>query len=51
VTYDDGRSLHWRVWCETSNEQEARAALRTCPGEGVLERLYERSDAEWRPEP
>jgi len=42
---DDPRA----VWCETSNEAQAREALKTCPGGGVLQRLHERSESEWRP--
>jgi hypothetical protein len=36
------------VWCGTSNEQEARAALARCPGGGVLLRQYVRSESEYR---
>ena len=42
--YDDGRV---QVWCETSVEREARAALARCPGGGVLQRLYVRSEQRW----
>ena len=59
VIYADGStypSSHFcagqpRVWCETSNEDEARKSLETCPGGGVLQRLYERQPTEtkeWR---
>ena len=34
------------VWCETSDEEEARDALKTCPG-GVLYRDYERCERKW----
>ena len=34
------------VWCETSDEQEARAAVR--PGDRLF-RLWQRSEQEWRP--
>jgi hypothetical protein len=39
------------VWCETSNEREAREALKTCPRGGVLQLLWERTDQMWRPVP
>jgi hypothetical protein len=42
VTAPDGS-----LWCETSNEQEARDAMRS--GD-TLQRLYERSESEWRGE-
>jgi hypothetical protein len=29
-----------RIWCETSDEAEARDALGRCPGGGALERGY-----------
>lgn len=45
----------WRVvsadgslWCETSDEDEARESMR--PGD-TLCRLWERHDSEWRDEP
>lgn len=47
VIYADNR-LRPKVWCETSSEDEARAALQTCPGGGVLQRLYVRTQREWR---
>lgn len=34
------------LWCETSDEEEARASMR--PGDTIA-RLYERSEHEWRP--
>lgn len=38
-----------RLWCETSNEDEARRALLMCPYDFPwLERLFERSEREWR---
>lgn len=40
VTAPDGS-----LWCETSNEQEAREA--ECPGDAI-QRLYERVESEWR---
>jgi len=36
-----------KLWCETSNEAEARENVR--PGDS-LHRLYEKADAEWREE-
>lgn len=62
VTYADGRRFGpgqyagidleglLQVWCETSNEEEAREALQTCPSGGVLWCLYERIEREWRVE-
>lgn len=46
VTYDDG------LWCETSDEDEARDALATAPGGNVrLERLWETVPRrQWRSE-
>lgn len=45
----------WRViapdgslWCETSDEREAREAVR--PGD-ELQRIWQRPQYEWRPEP
>lgn len=40
-----------RVWCESSDEAEARQALATCPTGGRLQRLYDRVEREWRDEP
>jgi hypothetical protein len=37
-----------QLWCETSDEHEAREALVRCPGGGVLQQLYERTEREWR---
>ena len=50
VIYAQERPGGWRanVWCETSNPAEARAALTKCPGGGVLQRIYEREEREWR---
>lgn len=56
VIYADGRVFpeghSWagspQVWCESSDEQEVRASLETCPGGGVLRRLYERRERKWR---
>lgn len=47
VTYSDKRG-GIQVWCETSDEDEARTLLSTCPGEPVLERLYRCTASEWR---
>jgi hypothetical protein len=38
------------LWCETSNELEARQALAKCPGGGVIGRLWRREEQEWREE-
>lgn len=53
VMYAEERPGGWaaNVWCETSDETEAREALTTCPGGGKLLRLYGRSESEWRAEP
>jgi hypothetical protein len=55
VTYADGRTYETgpqqgrlQVWCETSDEQEAREAAARCPGGGVLSRLFEYRASEWR---
>lgn len=57
VVYADGRCYEsgpsygkLQIWCETSDEAEARRAVAECPGGGVLHRLYERGDREWRNE-
>lgn len=53
VVYADGRRYadgRLAIWCETSNEQEARAAVGTCPGGGVLQRIFEHHESEWRTE-
>ncbi len=53
VTYADGRlddDGTLQVWCETSDEEEAREALGTCPGGGELRRQYWRTEHEWRVE-
>lgn len=39
-----------QLWCETSDEAEAREALTTCPGSGRLQRYYTSESAEWRDE-
>jgi hypothetical protein len=51
------RTRWWRVvepngelWCETSDEREAREALTTAPDGGVLGRLWRRAEQEWREE-
>lgn len=36
------------VWCETSDENEARRALSTCPGGGILRRQWRREQQQWR---
>lgn len=50
-----GPDRWWRVldangdlWCETSDEQEAREALLTAPGPARLERLYVRTEYRWQ---
>lgn len=43
-TYE-GRRM---IWCETSDEDEARTARATCPSGGILQRLYERTRDQWR---
>lgn len=43
VTAPDGS-----LWCETSDEAEARRSIR--PGD-TLERLWRRTDQQWRTEP
>jgi hypothetical protein len=45
VTYAGG------LWIETSREDEARRALAKCPSPGVLQRMYERTQREWRDVP
>lgn len=35
------------IWCETSDEEEARAALGTCPGGGTLFRRFEWRHDQW----
>lgn len=51
VMGDDPSGPRWAnrrvLWCETSDEQEARSALETC-SDGVLQRLYRRTEQEWR---
>lgn len=54
VTYADGRRYtdgpragELAVWCETSDPDEALAAVASCPGGGVLSRRYERREARW----
>jgi len=37
-----------KLWCETSDEKEARDRMR--PGD-TLQRLWQRSDREWRDAP
>ena len=49
VLYTDKRG-GIQVWCETSDEQEARDLLAECPGEPALERLYRCTASEWRVE-
>lgn len=51
VYYADGRTYDTgphegqpQIWCETSNEDEAREALHTCPGGGTLFREYTRTE-------
>jgi hypothetical protein len=36
------------VWCETSDEQEARRFIATAPGGGTLRRLWVARKSEWR---
>lgn len=48
VVYRSAEDGKLRLWCETSNEQEARDALKTCPDGGLLQRSYERHETEWR---
>lgn len=36
------------VWCESSNEDEVRRSLDTCPSPGVLQRTYRREQFQWR---
>jgi hypothetical protein len=59
VTYADGRVYapdhphlagYQQIWCETSNEAEARKAVASCPSGGVLLRLFEHRATEWREE-
>ena len=45
VTYAGG------VWCETSDERQAREALTACPSAGPLQRLYSRTQSQWRDVP
>lgn len=45
VTYSGG------IWCETSDEQDAKERLLTVPGGGgTLQRLYVKTVYEWRPD-
>jgi hypothetical protein len=52
VLYSDGRTYSSgpskgapEVWCETSDEEEAREAMHTCPGGGRLFREYTRTES------
>lgn len=54
VLYADGRTYpsgpsegEPQIWCDTSDEDEAREALHRCPGGGKLFREYSRSRTEW----
>lgn len=38
------------IWCETSDEAEARAAIATCPGGGQLQRLHVMQTKVWSDE-
>lgn len=37
-----------RVWCESSDEDEVRHSLTTCPSPGTLQRLYRLERRRWR---
>ncbi|MEX7472741.1 hypothetical protein AB4Z39_23845 [Mycobacterium adipatum] len=44
-TYSSGPSAGQpQIWCQTSDEDEAREAVRTCPGGGKLYREYTRQE-------
>lgn len=43
---DDG----WQLWCETSDEQEARDSIGTAPSATILQRIYQATVREWRNE-
>jgi len=47
VILKDGGS----VWCETSDEQEARDALKNAPRPAILMRLWETSYVHWEVTP
>lgn len=44
----DGNPRRGGVWCETSDEQEARAALLTAPSKAWLQRSFTRTDTTWQ---
>jgi hypothetical protein len=51
VLYADGRTYssgpsegQLQMWCQTSDEDEAREVVRTCPGGGKLYREYTRQE-------